>query len=209
MITLLSVNIGCAAPINSKSGFSAIDKRPQPGPVFVGPLGLAGDECVDTKHHGGAEQAVYIYFANDYDWWMEELGQPLDSGTFGENLTLSGLASADIHIGDRFAIGGVMLEVTSPRIPCETLAARMGDKMFVKRFMHARRPGCYCRVLAGGEIAAGQNVVHHPIKGHRMHLLELFDGSEPDREEMEKRLTLPLHAKTRADYQERLGQGLD
>ena len=32
---------------------TAIDKRPVPGPVEVGGLGLAGDEQSDTDNHGG------------------------------------------------------------------------------------------------------------------------------------------------------------
>src|SRR5207244_4224473 len=32
---------------------TAIDKRPAPGPVAVGSLGLAGDEQVDKPDHGG------------------------------------------------------------------------------------------------------------------------------------------------------------
>ncbi len=63
-------------------------------------------------------------------------------GTFGDNLTLSDLESAQFNIGDRFHIGSVMLEVTAPRIPCATLAARMGDPHFVKKYRRAERPGC-------------------------------------------------------------------
>ena len=40
---------------------TAIDKRPAPGPVAVGRLGLAGDEQVDKPDHGGYEQALYAY----------------------------------------------------------------------------------------------------------------------------------------------------
>ena len=34
--------------------------------VEVMPLGLADDAVVDVKHHGGHDQAVYVYGAPDY-----------------------------------------------------------------------------------------------------------------------------------------------
>ena len=40
------------------------------------------------KHHGGPDQAVYVYGEHDYAWWSEQLGRPLEPGTFGENLTV-------------------------------------------------------------------------------------------------------------------------
>ena len=81
-----------------------------------------------------------------------------EPGTFGENLTIAGVETAQALIGDRLAIGDVLLEVTSPRIPCVTLAARMGDPGFVKRFRAAERPGFYCRVLQEGFVRAGDAV---------------------------------------------------
>jgi MOSC domain-containing protein YiiM len=56
---------------------------------------------VDKKHHGGVDQAVYIYTRPDLDWWSAELGQKLAPGTFGENLLLSDLLSAELCLGDR------------------------------------------------------------------------------------------------------------
>ena len=71
-------------------------------------------------------------------------------GTFGENLTISELESAKFNIGDMLHIGDVTLQVTAPRIPCSTFAARMGDPHWAKKFRQAERPGLYCRVFEGG-----------------------------------------------------------
>lgn len=60
-------------------------------------------------------------------WWSFEKGQTLLPGTFGENLTISELESASFCVGDRLKVGAVTLEITAPRIPCATLAARMCD----------------------------------------------------------------------------------
>lgn len=157
---LLSVNVGKEQPIAraKKYGKTGIYKIPQTTPVQIHPLGLEGDAIVDTENHGGLDQAVYVYGTPDYNWWSRELERELLPGTFGENLTITDLESATFHIGDQLRVGAVLLEVTYPRIPCVTLAARMGDPKFVKRFRYAERPGLYCRVLETGAVQAGDPV---------------------------------------------------
>ncbi|WP_196260705.1 MOSC domain-containing protein [Pelagibacterium limicola] len=156
---LLSVNVGKAQPIATKSGSTGIFKVPQPGTVHIGPLGLKGDAIVDTKHHGGPDQAVYLFGQPDYDWFAQSENRPMHPGLFGENLTVSELESATVRVGDRFDIEGVLLEITYPRIPCVTLAARLGDPTFVKRFHAAKRPGVYARVLKPGFVEAGMTLM--------------------------------------------------
>lgn len=73
-------------------------------------------------------------------------------GTFGENLTLSGLDEIAWVIGDRLKIGDLILEITAPRTPCFKLAVRMEDKQFLKKFIQAERPGAYARVIAEGTV---------------------------------------------------------
>ena len=155
---LISVNIGQVEPIEEagKNGTTGIFKRPVQGPVFVKALGIPEDAVVDKKHHGGPDQAVYIYTEPDYAWWAEALGRTMPPGTFGDNLTLSELESASMAVGDRLHIGEVVLEVTAARIPCKTLAARMGDPDFIENFKEAGRPGLYCRVLQEGWLIAAE-----------------------------------------------------
>lgn len=157
-MNLLNVCVGQPQRLPGKSARSGIDKRPVEGPVRVGPLGLGGDHVLNTKHHGGPDQAVYLYTDLDYDHWAQVLGERPAPGTFGENLLISGLESAPTAIGQRLRVGGVLLEVTASRIPCQTFAAHMGDPAFVKKFRAARRPGLYARVLEGGEVRAGDPV---------------------------------------------------
>jgi MOSC domain-containing protein YiiM len=182
---ILSVNIGEERAIrNAKSsGKTGIYKIPSTAPVEIGPYGLQGDVIIDVEHHGGLEQAVYVYFSPDYAWWSQELGQELLPGTFGENLTISGLESAQISIGDRLLTSQVILEVTYPRIPCVTLAARMGDPSFVKRFRLAERPGVYCRVIQPGTVQAGETVTYQPCVGATTTVNQMFRDyykSRPD-----------------------------
>ena len=62
----------------------------------------------------------------------------------------------------------------APRIPCVTLAARMGDPTFVKRFRRAERPGVYCRVITPGAVNAGDPVTLLPFTGESDTIVENF-----------------------------------
>lgn len=173
---LLSVNVGQKQTQlkGDELETTGIYKLPASGTVEIGVLGLEHDFICDQASHGGPDQAVYVYGSADYDWWRAQLGKELVSGTFGENLTISDLESAAVSIGDRLQVGTVLLEVTAPRIPCSTLAARMRDPGFVKRYRRGERPGLYCRVIEGGAVQAGDEVVLRPHPGATVSILEMF-----------------------------------
>ena len=209
MAILASVNIGQPGTIPGKKAQTGIYKQPVEGTVAVTREGLAGDAVMDRKHHGGRDQAVYLYFGDDYEWWSGELEQELAPGTFGENLTIGGVEGRRVAMGDRFIIDKVVLEVTSHRTPCRTLALRMGDPGFVRRFHKAGRPGAYCRVTAEGSLHAGQPVQHVPFEGERTTVAELMelDGvSDPDPAILRRALVAPIHHKMRADFEEKLAR---
>ncbi|MFJ8490780.1 MOSC domain-containing protein [Streptomyces sp. NPDC094038] len=176
---LLSVNLGRPTPsphTDQADGVTGIDKRPVAGPVRVaapGPKGaagsgLAGDTVCELRHHGGDDQAVYAYAREDLDDWEKELGRPLPNGCFGENLTTNGLNVSEALIGERWRIGsGVVLEVTSGRIPCRTFQGHLGERGWVKRFTRKGATGAYLRVIEPGEIRAGDpiEIIHLPEHG--------------------------------------------
>ncbi|SDG49308.1 MOSC domain-containing protein [Pelagibacterium luteolum] len=205
---LVSVNIGQpraldAAKPRKRTG---ICKQPITGPVGIHRIGVEGDAVLNAKHHGGAGQAVYLYTTDDYDWWAQQ-GVETGPGVFGENLTVSGMESAALCIGDRLEIGGVVLEVTSCRIPCATLAQRMGDPGFVKKFRDCGRPGAYLRVLGEGRLEAGQAVSLDAYAGDRLTLGEHFTISfqkTRSRETIERLLALPIAERDRDDNLKRL-----
>lgn len=206
---LISVNIGQKQIIETsrRSEQTGIFKLPVRGPVRVTALGLEGDFIASKKHHGGPDQAIYVYGAADYDWWARQLGQELVPGVFGENLTVSDLESARFSIGDRLQVGAVTLEATAPRIPCKTFAARMGDPQFVKRFREAERPGLYCRVIQEGIIQAGDEVRVEPVRGEKVTLIEVFrDHYEKaaDESTLRRFLRAPVAIRARKSLERRL-----
>ena len=162
-----SVNVGMprTVPHRASSLYTAIFKAPVDGPVSLRRQGLGGDRQADRRAHGGPNRAAYVYRWEDYLWWMAELGRELEPGRLGENLTVEGLDGAPVHAGDRFRIGGALVEATSPRIPCVKLGVRMGDDGFPSRFRTAGRSGFYVRVIEEGPVAAGdalERTVHRP-----------------------------------------------
>ncbi len=206
---LISVNIGQERTFsrNHKTYVSGIYKEPINGPIQINALGLAGDVIKDSKNHGGVDQAVYVYGQADYDWWASKLEQELVPGIFGENLTISELESADFQIGDRLKIGNVILEVTAPRIPCGTFAARMGDSGFAKKFRQAERPGLYCRVIQTGQVEAGQSVSVQPYEGETVSILEMYRNyyqSDETEAGLRRFLAAPIDIRSRKDKEAQL-----
>jgi MOSC domain-containing protein YiiM len=162
--------------------------------------GLVGDRICNRKHHGGPDQAVYALGSADLDWWSKELGRVLQPGLFGDNLVIDGADSRTISVGDRFATEAVELEVTSARIPCATLASRMGDPGFARRFARAGRPGFYCRVLKDGVVKAGDAVTYHAYTGLPVLMPEMLEtfGRNLSGEDRARYLAAPIHHKLRA-----------
>lgn len=173
---LLSVNVSPqpAAGGHRRASATGIYKVAVQGEVKIGRAGIEHDFIGDQKNHGGPDQAVYIYGTMDYEWWEQELGKDLEPGTFGENLTIANLESAALSIGDRLQIAGVTLEISAPRLPCSTLARRMGNAKFSGKFRRAERPGVYCRVIAPGLVHAGDLVSLEPYGGETLSVLQMF-----------------------------------
>lgn len=158
--TVTSVNVGVPRPaeFGGREVATAIWKSPVSGPVAVRGVNLAGDDQADRRVHGGPDKAVYAYAEEDLDWWAAELRRPLPPGSFGENLTTAGMALTGAVVGERWAVGTSLLQVTQPRLPCYKLGIRMGEASFPDRFLEAGRTGAYLRIVGEGTIAAGQTI---------------------------------------------------
>jgi MOSC domain-containing protein YiiM len=194
---LLSVNIGKQETLDTPNGLvlTGIIKKPVSTNVTVTELGIVGDAIVDTRVHGGFDQALYLYSQEDYDWWSARLGKVLSPGIFGENLTLSSFGEAPLMIGDRLQINDVILEISAPRTPCFKLATRMGDPGFIKDFVQAARTGAYARVIKTGVITAGDDIVLTKTTEKYPSVSEIFKtchSKNPDMNIVQKALTSPL-----------------
>ena len=210
---LISVNLGQERTLQRKDRTeqTGIFKIPTAEAVWLSRLGLQNDVIISKRHHGGPDQAVYVYGATDYEWWEKELGKELAPGTFGDNLTINDLESTQFNIGDYIHIADVTLQVTAPRIPCATFATRMEDPGWVKKFRHAERPGLYCRVLKEGFVQPGALVSIEKYTGETLSVLQMFRDFY-DRNKSEETLRLHLNApiaiRVRVDLERELQQML-
>jgi len=167
---VVSVNVGRPRQISVRRGrpvMSSIGKEPVSGRVRVAGINVDGDEQVDRIYHGGPDKAVYAYAREDELWWAARLAREVGPGAFGENLTVEGVDVNGAVIGERWRIGTVELQVCQPRQPCFKLGLRFGDPKMLKRFAQANRPGAYLRILAEGELGAGDalEVLDRPPHG--------------------------------------------
>jgi MOSC domain-containing protein YiiM len=177
---LLTVNVvDKLIPGPKETGWTAIDKRPQSGRITVGELGLAGDRVCDTENHGGLDLALYAYADEDANWWSSQLGRPIPTGLFGENLRTEGVDVNGALLGEVWRIGPeVEVMVRAPRIPCITFEHRMREPHWVKRFHQAGRPGAYLKVLKTGTIAAGDEVTVLSRPDHEVTVADMFAAQD-------------------------------
>ena len=168
--------------VPGRVGVSAIDKRPVEGPVAVRRLGLHGDIQADREHHGGEWKAVYLLSDSDVEQWEFELGGPVPLGFFGENLRVTGIDTSQLQIGTELEVGtgGLRLQITTPRIPCQTFAHRVGRPKWVRRFTEGGRPGAYARVLTAGPVEAGEEIRVVTVPTHGVTIARILAGVDDD-----------------------------
>jgi MOSC domain-containing protein YiiM len=206
---VVAVCTGTAArmDLGNRSVVTAIDKRPVIGSVELGVPGLDGDVSADEQHHGGLDQALYAYGQGDADFWSATLARPVPPGAFGENLRIHGIDVSQALVGERWAIGGtVVVEVTSPRIPCRVFATFWEVPDLIARFLSARRPGAYLRVLEPGAVAAGDRVRIVKRPAHDLTVAEVSRIHTVDRGEAGRLLEVDgVGARARAWAEQHLG----
>jgi MOSC domain-containing protein YiiM len=190
---VLSVNVGTPREFqyNGRPAKSAIWKSPVSGRIRARGVNLEGDDQADRKAHGGPDKAAYAYAVEDSRWWEQEIGRSLAFGEFGENLTTQGIEVNDALVGERWAIGTAVFEVSEPRIPCWRLGVRMNDQTFPRRFTEALRPGSYLRIVTEGDVGAGDEIRVVETPDHDLTIRDVFRIYTHNRDEVERLLAVP------------------
>ncbi|MBB3148491.1 MOSC domain-containing protein YiiM [Phyllobacterium trifolii] len=84
-------------------------------------LNIDGDEQArGIEGHGGEQRAVLVYQLQSYRFWEQFLSRdPMESGQFGENLTVDGILDDDVCIGDRISFWtGAFQRAVRTALPC-------------------------------------------------------------------------------------------
>ncbi|MGI8910939.1 MAG: MOSC domain-containing protein [Rubrobacteraceae bacterium] len=162
------VSLNVALPSTQLYGEEEVFTGGAKGPVeraMLRHLGFDGDGQGDTINHGGPDKAVCVYPLDHYAHWERALGREIGPGGFSENLTVSGALETDVCIGDVFRVGEATVQVSMPRTPCGKLAAKNGERLFVKWVAQSGYTGFYMRVLSEGMVTVGdgfEKIERHP-----------------------------------------------
>ncbi len=196
----VSINVGLPRQVRWMDGTveTGIFKAPIVGRVAVRKLNLDGDRQADLSVHGGPDKAVYAYPSEHYAYWRQQIPDyHFDEpawGQFGENVTTEGLLEETVHIGDRFRIGTVELQVTQPRLPCYKLGVRFGKPDMLKRFLKSERTGFYFRVLTEGEFEMGDAIACIWREPHAVRVADLVHIYSRPRQDADALRTLLMRA---------------
>lgn len=124
--------------------------------AWIARNGVHGDTQADKKLHGGPDRAVCIFSAHLIEDLQRE-GHPIDFGTAGENLTVSGVDWREVVPGTVWKAGDAVLEIASFTAPCKTIRNSFSDKRY-KRISEKVNSGwsrVYARVLEEGRVRVG------------------------------------------------------
>lgn len=156
---LVSVQAGRPRKLEfeGKAWRSAIYKEAVTGRVALSPTNIEGDRQANLKFHGGPDKAICCFPTEHFAFWRAALGRgdEFGFGAFGENFTLQGMTEAQVCIGDAFAVGTAVVQVSQPRQPCINLARKWDSAEMPADMISADHTGYYMRVLTTGEVGAG------------------------------------------------------
>lgn len=124
-------------------------KAPVPAALLQADHGIVGD-----AHAGKWHRQVSLLSADKVDAFRAQ-GAEVAPGAFGENILIRGLDCRSLPVGAQLRIGQALLEITQIGKECHSHCAiyhQVGDCIMP-------REGVFARVLEGGPIAPGEEVV--------------------------------------------------
>jgi len=199
---IISTNIGSPVVIewNGQQIETGIFKYSTHSPIYLGVEDVLNDHVINRKYHGGPDKACYLYSTCHYPFWKEKFPN-LDWqwGMFGENLTVNGFVESEVRIGDKFRIGGAVVQVSQPRQPCFKLGLRFGDQTIVDQFWSMPFPGIYVRVIKQGEVKCGDEIVMletNPSSLTVRDVYSIFSSGRKNLELIQKALAEPYLAQS-------------
>ncbi len=191
--TLIALNRGSRRRYHwrNREVDSCIVKMPSFIAETITATGLPDDCQMDTQNHGGPDKALLILPAGNY----ARFGIHKHWGFLGENLTFpDNLDENHVRLGDRFRLGGLLLEVTQPRSPCWKLDALVetaaGRSHFLQTYAGSGHVGYYVRVLETGTLQAGQAIEHMPSEQTAPTIRDLFLAKHSGGKTTEQRATI-------------------
>lgn len=206
MYKLKSLHYGKTETVSfsGKTLETAVRKKAIEVPIFLSKLGLVGDEQADKRYHGGEDRALCQYPYDHYAYWNDVFIHQDTTARFGENLTTIGMTEENTHIGDKFRFGEAIIQVSEPRVPCNTLSARYGVPDLVNRMAVTGYTGFLFRVLEEGMVSVHDEIVlveQHPIQVSVSYVNDFMYHDRKNAKKREKVLAVDaLSEKFRAQF---------
>ncbi len=160
-IVIRSLNTGGVQPLAGEHGqlfHSAVRRTPRAGPQYLDVGGFAGDRSYESVHHT-RNMDLHAFSLDHYPHYEALAGKRFPVPAFGENLSLSGGVETEVCIGDRFQVGGALVELTQPTERCPTPGRSLGLPPLLKWIRQSLYTGYYLRVLRPGWVSAGDELV--------------------------------------------------
>ena len=143
----------------------------------IGRARLRADWGVEGDAHAGNWHRQVSLLSYEAVQAFNARGANVADGAFGENLLVSGFDFKRLPVGTRLRCGDVRLEITQIGKECHSgceIYKRVGDCIMP-------REGVFARVLAGGEVAVGDEMT----LVHRVGILTASDkGARGEREDV-------------------------
>jgi MOSC domain-containing protein YiiM len=212
---ILSINVGTPREFTyqGKLVSTAIWKTAVPSPMMLSNTNLAGDGQADLVNHGGLDKAVLIYSYDHYDYWKQQFNCELAYGSFGENVTVSGLTEHDVCIGDTFQWGDAIIQISQPRYPCYKLDIRHERPGVVPLVLATGFTGYYVRVLQSGMVSKDAGLIRlqkHPLQMSVATVGEVYANKNASHEMIRSILAVDeLAVGWRGSFEKRLLNKLD
>ena len=191
---IVSLNTGKKKNYNfdNKIVETAIIKTPVSCDIFLGKLGLSGDEQANLIYHGGPDKAVCFYPFEHYKYFEKDIKE-FSPGDFGENLSVLDMLETSVCIGDIFQIGEAVLQISQPRQPCFKLNLVHGTSKIPSLMQNTGFTGYYARVLQEGNINKNNKITlleKHPEQISIDFLNNIYYNHTGSKEVMEKILKI-------------------
>ena len=123
--------------------------------------GVEGDyNKFRTERRGGASSRAVCLFSLERIEQLGVEGHPISVGSTGENITIEGLDWPSLEVGMHVKVGGALLELSEPCVPCYKIGESFVEGKFA-RIDHEQEFGWsrwLASVIEEGMVSTGDGV---------------------------------------------------
>ena len=161
MIVVASLNVGGVQDLVDDRGVSyrsAVRRTPRADAQYLGERGFAGDASFYVDHHT-PNMDVHAFSLDRYPHFEALADRRLPVPAFGENFSLRGGIESEVCIGDLFAVGTALVEISQPTERCGTPGRAAGVHGLKKWSFASLYTGYYLRVIRTGWVRRNDEMV--------------------------------------------------